>query len=405
MRERGSGSRRAITAALLIAACGAAAAAGDDAANAANAAGNAAGNDLVPVTEFFKGRVTRLTRRGEIAILYDFEDPAQLADFELSLPFRAVRTVKATNERGRLRVVGTGSFRHRAVFDGLVGADGTFTPRQPRDFGYAVTEERESEVFTLYCVQDRYFGLGDGVSHPQNMIIKFIARDPRVNRGGYQDWRYCGSRGQKPAIRRGEPVGVRIEREGLESRMWLRDWKSKGREAGRDLSSQMIAVYTYDSDVLVDDLTISGRLSPAFVERHRLDLSVPIASPGGEGEGDAAPEIDPAEAARVRALIAAYPLQTTAPMIAKLLRDTSMPLALRQEAVERVVAVGAKKVVPFVVEGLYATDEESRRLSIDVVRGLVGRSFGYRADAPDAKRSKAIATLNSYLQKRSRDFR
>jgi len=160
--------------------------------------GDASGG-ATPVTEFFKGKVTRLTKKGEIAILYDFEDPAQLQDFELALPFRAIRTVEAALDKGQLRVKGTGSFRHKAVFDGLVGADGSFTPRQPRDFGYAVTEERESEVFTLYCVQDRYFGLGDGVNHPQNMIIKFIPRDPKVNRDGYQDWRYCGSQAQNPS--------------------------------------------------------------------------------------------------------------------------------------------------------------------------------------------------------------
>lgn len=359
---------------------------------------------LVPVTEFFKGEVTRLTKKGEISILYDFEDPEQLTDFETSLPFRAIPTVEAALDRGQLRVKGTGSFRHRAVFEGLVGADGTFTPRQPRDFGYAVTEERESEVFTLYCVQDRYFGLGDGVNHPQNMIIKFIPRDPKVNRDGYQDWRYCGSRGQKPEIQRNQPFRVKIEREGIESRMWMLDWKSQGREAGRDLSSQMVAIYTYDSDVQVDDLVISGRLSPAFVQRHRIDMSVEIGEPEEAAEPET-PEIDPAQAEKVRELLAAYPLQTSAPDLAKLIRDVTVPVPLREEAVERAKAVGAKKLVPFVVQGLYAEDEESRRLSIDVVDALVGKTFGYRADAPEAKRSKAIASLNAYLQKHAQDFR
>ena len=361
----------------------------------------------VPVTEFFRGRVTRLTKQGEISIHYDFEDAAQLADFEKSLPFRAIPTVQATHDGGRLRVKGTGSFRHRGVFDGLVGGDAAFTARQPRDFGYAVTEERESEVFTLYCVQDRYFGLGDGVHHPQNMIIKFIPRDPNVNKDGYQDWRYCGSRGQKPEIRRNDTLRVRIEREGIESRMWMLDWKSKGREAGRDLSSQMIAIYTYDSDVEVDDLTISGRLSPAFVERHRIDMSVEIGEPDPEdapGEPEPA-AIDPAETERVRGILADYPLKTAAPALVKLLCDPSVPLPLREEAVQRAKEVGAKNVVPFAVQGLYSEDEDTRRLSIHLIEGLVGKDFGYRADAPEEKRGKAVAALNAHLLKRAHEFR
>ena len=399
----------AITVALTVALTGAvtgSALLGTWAEAAADDGGNPAPGEtgLIPVTDFFKGKVTRLTKKGEISILYDFEDPVQLTDFELALPFRAIRTVEAAIDRGQLRVKGTGSYRHRAVFDGLVGGDGTFTPKQPRDFGYAVTEERESEVFTLYCVQDRYFGLGDNVDHAQNMIIKFIPRDPKVNRDGYQDWRYCGSRGENPPVSRNQPVIVKIEREGNESRMWLLDWKSKGKEAGRDLSSQMIALYTYDSDIVVDDLTISGRLSPAFVQRNRIDLSVEIGDPEAEEPEEPEIAIDPAEAERVRALLADYPLRTSAPDLAKLIRDTTVPLPLRNDAVERAVAVGAKKVVPFVVQGLYAEDEDTRRLSIELVNGLVGKTFGYSATAPEAKRSKAIATLNSYLQKHVGEF-
>src|SRR5207249_3916965 len=158
-------------------------------------------------------------------IAYDFESPAQLDDFELSIPFRAIRTVARTLENGQLRVTGTGSVRHRALFDKSVGASATLIPVKNHDFGFAVTEEQESEVFTLYCLHDHYFSLGDGKDTRQNMIIKFIPRDPRANKEGQQDWRYCGSHGEKPAIERAVAYKVEIARADNQSRFVIDDWE------------------------------------------------------------------------------------------------------------------------------------------------------------------------------------
>src|SRR5581483_3978401 len=95
---------------------------------------------LVPVEQFFKGKIQKLDGRA-IEILYDFETPAQLDDFESTIPFRAIKTVTKAIEGGGLRVTGTGSLRHKAVFDKTVGATATLTPIKNHDFGFAVTEE------------------------------------------------------------------------------------------------------------------------------------------------------------------------------------------------------------------------------------------------------------------------
>ncbi len=210
---------------------------------AAHADGPADDAGLVPVTEFFQGKVVSFTEDGEIELFYDFEDPAQLKDFELSLPFRAIKTVTAELERGKVRLKGTGSLRHRAVFKETVRAEIDFTPNKNRDFGLSVSEERESEIHTLYCLYDRYFSSGDNVFTPQNMVIKFIARDMKA-KDDFQDWRYCGSRGAKPVIERGKTYHVEVERGDNQSRMVIDgDWTAKGKESGRDLTTQMMAVY------------------------------------------------------------------------------------------------------------------------------------------------------------------
>jgi hypothetical protein len=360
----------------------------------------------VPVEQFFKGRITKLDGL-TIEIAYDFENPAQLDDFELSIPFRAIKTVARAIENGAVRITGTGSLRHKALFGKTAGASATLTPNKNHDFGFAVTEERESEVFTLYCLYDRYFGAGDNVKVPQNMIIKFIPRDPK-SKDGRQDWRYCGSRGQKPEIERGQPYKVEIERGDNQSRLVINDWESKGKEAARDLTSQAVALYAYDGDFKADDLVVRGTLDAGWVERNHLDLttwkpSAPDANAAGAAK-PAAPGIAPDAAARVRAKIAGWPSDTKPAEMAALLRDANVPEALRTEAAQKAADSGEKKLVPYLVDGLYADDEVSRRLSGDVLAKLAGKSFGYRAEAPEDQRKKAIQSINDYLKKHSADF-
>src|SRR5262245_24641841 len=357
----------------------------------------------VPVEQFFKGKIQKVAGR-EIEISYDFETAAQLDDFEISIPFRAVRTVTRAIEGGRLRVTGTGSVRHKAVFDKSVGATVTLVPAKNHDFGLAVTEDHESEVFTLYCLFDHYFSLGDGKDTRQNMVIKFIPRDPKGNKEGQQDWRYCGSHGEKPAIERGQSYKVEIARGDNKSRFAIGDWSTEGKEASRDLLTQMVALYGYEGDFKADDLVIRGSLDAGFVEKNRLDLTTWKPSEAAPADPKAAPGVAPEVAARVRARIAGWPGETKAPEMAALLRDATLPADLRAEAVEKAVAAGDKKLVPYLVDGLDADDEAARRLSNEALTKLAGRSFGFRADAPADQRRKAIQSVNEYLRKHATEF-
>jgi hypothetical protein len=106
----------------------------------------------------------------------------------------------------------------------------------------------------------------------------------------------------------------------------------------------------------------------------------------------------------VRAKIAGWPSETKPAEMAALLRDAGVPESLRTEAAQKAVDAGEKKLVPYLVDGLYADDEAARRLSGDVLSKLAGKSFGYRADAPEDQRKKAIQSINEYLKKHTAEF-
>lgn len=370
--------------------------------------------DLVPVERFFHGKITKVDGNF-VEILYDFSDPTQLRDFEPGLPFRAIRTVEyAITRAGRCEIKGTGSMKHRAVFLGEAGLTATVTPRKARDIGFAITEQRESEVFTLYCLYDKHFSAGDNVFVPQNMIIKFIPRDPKVNKDGVQDWRYCGSRGQKPEIRTATAYKVEIGRGDNESRMTItapdgEDFKSAGKEWDRDLTSMIVGAYAHDSHFEVDDFTVRGKLSPEFVAKEHLDLTTwkpaaeaapaPAPAPGPAATGDADPN-----SLRARRTIDGYPLDTKPAILAALLRDTLVPIHLRTEAAEKAKSAGLKRIVPFLVDGLQSADLDARKLSFDVLKTLTGKSFNFRPEGAEDARRKAVRDLNDHIAKNAAEY-
>jgi len=342
----------------------------------------------------------------EIELFYDFEEQAQLGDFEAAMPFRAVRTIKFVHEAGRIHVSGTGSMRHKAVFKEKVRVSAEFRPVKNRDFGFAISEAHESEVFTLYCVYDKFFGATDGVLTHQNMIIKFIPRDPKINKEGWQDWRYCGSRGPKPRIKRGVPYEVIAERSENRSFLQIGKWTSKGKEAGRDLTSQMVSVYGHKGDVRVDNLRIIGTLDPAFIAAHRLDMTErkPPKAKSEATDTPAEPEIAPDAADRIRTQIDGYPARTKPLSMARILRDPEVPSALRKEAADKAVGAGKKQLVPYLLDGMSSKDASARRFSFEVFKALVGKAMSYRPDGPEAGRSAAMKKINKYVQKNARDF-
>jgi hypothetical protein len=172
----------------------------------------------------------------------------------------------------------------------------------------------------------------------------------------------------------------------------------------------MVSLYGYEADFKVDDLVVRGTLDPGWIERSRVDLSTwkpPAPKPPADPNAPAKPAAPAAAsdlAARVRAKIDGWPAETKPAELAALLRDAAVPEDLKSEAAQKAVAAGEKRLVPFLVDGLYADDEPSRRLSYDALAKLAGKSFGYRSDAPEEQRKKAIQAVNDYLRKHAAEF-
>ena len=120
---------------------------------------------------------------------------------------------------------------------------------------------------------------------------------------------------------------------------------------------------------------------------------------------DTGPKLTPEQTAAVRTRIADFPRLTRPADLAELLRDTSIPVELRQEAVERAKLVEMPQVVPFLLDGLYSEHEDVRALSWELFDALVKKKFTYRPNGDEATRSRAMKKIVKYLEKNAADFR
>jgi hypothetical protein len=84
-------------------------------------------------------------------------------------------------------------------------------------------------------------------------------------------------------------------------------------------------------------------------------------------------------------------------LLVKAIGTKSMPDRAREVAAEVLSSRKDPKAVPPLIDGLYSQDLEARRLSISVIKSIVGKDFGYSPSASEKKRSEAIRKLNAHL--------
>ena len=347
------------------------------------------------VDQALQGRIVSL-EKDVVEIVYDFKDPVQKRDWIGFKPFRVLGELTVTVEGDALHLKGTGALRHRATFLDTVSMEFDLTPRSDRDMGVVVAEDAESEQYVLYCVNDLYFQKWDGGKVPGHMICRFGVKDAG-DKDGWKAFRYI-ARGTKPEIRPHQKIHVVASKDKKEDTFFLGDRKMSGKEMGRKISELHIGPYLVKSSCIVENVTIRGRLSPRWLQREnvKLTLSVPIP----EDEGPALHDIE------ARSTVERFLRGTALPdEIFGVIENIEVSEDIREEAAQALIDTDKKSFVPRIMPLLYSEELSTRKLAGMIVKGLTGKSFGYDAKAEEATRSRAIQKLIKHMQKRPDEFR
>jgi hypothetical protein len=355
----------------------------------------------------FKGRITKIKKR-RVTIYYDFEDPAQLDDFEEARP---PRLLDASQNRvriqgGRLLLEGSSAIRHKMEGQGEFRARYWVRPSQQSNIGSVFTEPILSDFYVVLNLFDQRFY--------QNGAMILAACGLHEDEGADTDMSLVNWRDIITGVNLEDiaKVGSDVEVEHIKDGwtemcrvgdMRLRKGSSKGK--CKDMKAYKFGLWVHHSRASFDDLTLELELTDEYLDLNDLRAvidqdweEVPTTGPLAGISG-----VPPRVKQQIEAYAAGGP---DGRALVDIMGRSGLPKEVRQIAGKILGQRKDPKMVPVVIDGLYSEDKETRRLAIGVVKSIVGKTFGYSPTASEKKRSDAIRKLNAHLAKdRKRYYR
>lgn len=345
-------------------------------------------DDRVALDEFFRGRIAALDGK-DVTIRYDFKDRDQLEDWRPGLFFRIEKSQDSRFSwlDGKLELVGTVAVRHVAAWKGDVSVRARIVVDADQDLGGALVPFPESEEFATFTLVERYFHGWDGSDGGTHSIIKFGKQwRERGSTSDYLGFRYVSRKPPDVPLVPGRAMEIAF---GIERRKLFFDagpTELDGKDLGTRLDEVQPAFYAIEGRMLVDDVVITGRLDTNWLKERGIDLRLAKPLPPDGLDAD------------TLALIEGYPDDGTQPSaLLEVVADTARPEPARKAAAAALGA-GPRAVVTRLIDLLYSGDETTRELGIDIVKSLLGSTYGYRASASAKSRSAAIRKLNEDLK-------
>jgi hypothetical protein len=345
----------------------------------------------------FRGRILKI-KRNQVTIYYDFEDPEQLKDFEDARPPRLLDASqnKVSIEGGRLVLDGSSAIRHRMEGQGRLRAHFYVRVGKQENVGTVFTEPVLSDFYVLLNLFDgRFYNDGGLILAACGLHEDEGAQDIST---GLVNWRDIFKSNVKKKVPLGEDAEVEVSKDGWAEYCRVGDVEGKGSSKGKckEMKTYQFGFWVHHSRATFDDLTITLELTDEFLDLNdlRADIEVeweetPTAGPLA-GVGGVPP--------RARKQIDAYAEgKGEAKEVIGAILSPGLPERAREIAARLLAERKDPKTVPLLVEGLYAEDKVSRRLTIDVIKSIVGTTFGYSPTASEKERSKAIQKLNAHL--------
>jgi hypothetical protein len=349
------------------------------------------------LNKVFRGRILKIKKK-QVTIYYDFEDEEQLKDFEDARPPRLLDAsqTQASIQGGRLVLEGSSAIRHRMEGQGKLRAHFYLRPGKQSNVGTVFTEPVLSDFYVvLNLFDDRFYEDGALILAACGLHEDEGAQDIST---GLVNWRdiYKGNVKKKAPL--GSDVEVEVYKEGFTEYCRVADVEGKGSSKGKckEMTHYQFGLWVHKSRATIDDLTIVFELTDEFLDLNNLraDIDVEWEETPTTGPLAGIGEVPP----RVRQQIDAFAAGGGDPrdVIAAML-SPGVPLPAREIALGLLCDRKDPKTVPVLVDGLYAEDKVSRRMAIDAIKSIVGKTFGYSPTASEKERSKAIQKLNAHL--------
>ncbi len=355
------------------------------------------------VTSFFAGKVTKWKAR-RIRLVYDFSDAKQLADFTETNPFRTEGTAVFTVKDGALHARGSGALVSRALFERDLSVSFTVVSPDPRDIGAILLDPASPEPFLLFALADCFFSRRDRQPLKQHMITVVGAEDG--GRPGAAQFRYL-RRTRKPELPAGGAIEVTVRKVGERNRFVFAGWTMDASDRYARFAAISPGLYVLDSGLKVTRLEIAGKLAVPWLEKHRIGYDpkevddeavpeleppkgnvVPVPDPGSSGGG---PRRGPGRGGG----------RSSSPV--RRLGDPGLSRAEREKAADELGKENVRLAeLRGLIDALYSSDLLTRKLAIRVLKKVTGKTLGYRPEAPERDRRKAIARWFRYLM-RNRD--
>lgn len=223
----------------------------------------------------FRGRILGIKKR-RVTIFYDFEDPAQLQDFEEARPPRLLDTKgsPARIEGGRLVLEGSTSIRNKMESTGRIEAKFTVRVGEKKNVGAVITEPVLSDFYVVYNLFDYRFGTS-GNMH--------IAACGLHEDGGAQDassglvnFRDIFSGNLREKVEAGKDVEVQVCKDHWDEFFRAGDTKGRGSSRGKtkDMQSLRFGLFVHGSRATFDHLTLTCDLSDEYLDLENLRAEI-----------------------------------------------------------------------------------------------------------------------------------
>jgi hypothetical protein len=220
------------------------------------------------------------------------------------------------------------------------------------------------------------------------------------------NWRDIVGANLKKKVRIGQDAEIEVYKDGWTEYVRVNDddWKGSSRGKCKKMDTYQFGFFVHDSRATFDDLTITFELTDEFLDLNDLKAvveveweEIPMTGPLAGVQG-----VPP----RIRTQVEEYAEgKGDGRAVIRALLNTGLPQKAREIFAGVLAERNDPKMVPPLIDGLYAEDKLTRKLAIGVIKSMVGKTFGYSPTGGDKARSKAIQKLNAHLaQNRSRYF-